>query len=429
MGSAKKASQETANATNVGGQAVIEGVMMRAPGALTVVCRRQSNGELVVRERSVPAAASGPTTWPLIRGAAVLVSSLRLGSQALRWSADVLEKDLDAQERKEAAALDAAKNGGAKDGDAKNGDVKDGDDLDTSHAKAKRAEVIDKIASPPTFTAAMSVMLVAMLSTTGSEEPTPAALSDEPKSGASKLLSILPIVFAIGLFVALPQLAAEGLNALFKLGLEVTSPGYQVITGMSKLVIVVGYLGAIRQNDDIRRVFQYHGAEHKAISTLEAGSELTVEAARPTSPLHARCGTTFLVMVAMVSVVLFSAVGAFLPPLPGGRAVQGIGFFLMKLPLLPVVAAITYEIQRVFAKYCTTGPLRVLLWPGFLVQKITTAEPDDDQLEVALASLRTALARAAEKPVEAAAPADTTYESYDALSGAVPVQAHARAAA
>lgn len=400
----------------VGGQAVIEGVMMRAPGALTIVCRRGSNGELVVRERTVPSPTSGPATWPLFRGALTLVSSLRLGSQALRWSAEILEKDLDAQERIEAARADGKL--GGKD-----------DEAETPKSKAKKAEVVDKLASPPTFTAAMSVMLVALLSTNGTEEPLPA---DEPKSGASRLLAILPIIFAIGLFVALPQLAAEGLNSLFKLGLEVTSPGYQLITGMSKLVIVVGYLGAIRQNDDIRRVFQYHGAEHKAISTLEAGSELTVDAARPTSPLHARCGTTFLVMVAMVSVVLFSVVGALLPPLPGGRAVQGIGFFLLKLPLLPVVAAITYEIQRVFAKYCTTGPLRLLLWPGFLVQKITTAEPDDDQLEVALASLRTALARAADS-VQAGAttetPADTSYESYDALSGAVPIGAHARAAA
>src|SRR5690606_28957379 len=196
--------------------------------------------------------------------------------------------------------------------------------------------------------------------------------------------------FAIGLFVAAPQAAAEGLNHLFGLGLEVTSAGYQVITGISKLVIVIGYLAAIRQMEDVRRVFQYQGAEHKAISTYEAGLDLTVDNARPTSPLHARCGTTFLVMVAMVSVVLFSIVGgiigAVLPPLPGGRLVQGLGFFVLKLPLLPVVAAITYEIQRVFAKYCTTGPLQALLWPGFLVQKITTAPPTDDQLEVALAS-------------------------------------------
>jgi uncharacterized protein YqhQ len=163
-----------------------------------------------------------------------------------------------------------------------------------------------------------------------------------------------------------------------------------------------------------------------AISTYEARADLTVENARPTSPLHARCGTTFLVMVAMVSVVLFSIAGgfihAFLPPIPGGRAVQTIAFFLVKLPLLPVVAAITYEIQRFFAKYCTTGPLQVLLWPGFLVQKITTAKPDDAQLEVALASLRTALARAHAKPA-ATEPADRRFASFGVLSDQVAVPA------
>jgi uncharacterized protein YqhQ len=413
---------EVANATNVGGQAVLEGVMMRAPGALTIVCRRRSNGELVVRERTIPTVTSGPLTWPLIRGAGVLVSSLKIGQQALRWSADIMEKDFDALERKEAAM---------KDGKLASPSERE----DEKAAKVAKAE----IASPPTlsvmspFTHAMSAltqMVVSIVSTTGTETPAPSDGAEEPKSGMSRVLAVVPILFAIGLFVAAPQAVAEGVNAIFKLGLEVTSPGYQVITGVAKLCIVIGYMALLRLNSDIRRVFQYHGAEHKAISTLEAGHDLTVEAARPTSPLHARCGTTFLVMVAMVSVVLFSAVGAFLPPLPGGRLVQGIGFFLMKLPLLPVVAGITYEIQRFMAKYCTTGPLQVLIWPGFLVQKITTAPPDDDQLEVALASLRTALARAAEKAPAAAQPADKTYESYGALSDAVPVdRAHAPLAA
>lgn len=390
---------EAPSPTNVGGQAVIEGVMMRAPGALTIVVRRQSDGGLIVRERSLPTAASGPWTWPLLRGVGVLVSSLKLGSQALRWSADIYEKDYDAAEKARAAADAAPESGPSA----------------AAHRAATKAKAADEIASPPTFTAGMAVSLVSMLSTTGTEEG---------GSSGGKLLSILPIVFAIGLFVAAPQAAAEGINHLFGLGLEVTSAGYQVITGISKLAIVIGYLAAIRQMDDVRRVFQYHGAEHKAISTYEAGLDLTVDNARPTSPLHARCGTTFLVMVAMVSVVLFSIVGgiisAVLPPLPGGRVVQGLGFFLMKLPLLPVVAAITYEIQRVFAKYCTTGPLQVLLWPGFVVQKITTAPPDDSQLEVALASLRTALARATAKPAEIAPP-DAQFPSYDALAAQVPV--------
>jgi uncharacterized protein YqhQ len=160
-------------------------------------------------------------------------------------------------------------------------------------------------------------------------------------------------------------------------------------------------------------MFQYHGAEHKTISTWEAQEELIVANARAKTTLHARCGTTFLVMVAIVSIVVFSAVGAFLPHFAGNRVLESIGFFFIKLPFLPLIAAVTYEIQRVFARYCTTGPLRALLWPGFLVQKITTAEPDDDQLEVALASLRATLWR--EEALAAPVPEDRTFPGYSEL--------------
>jgi hypothetical protein len=219
------------------------------------------------------------------------------------------------------------------------------------------------------------------------------ARNDEGDRGGG-LLMFVPLVFAVFLFIALPQLVAEGLNAWLQLGLEVTAPLFQAITGASKLAIVIGYLSLIRLMPDVKRVFQYHGAEHKAISTYEGGHPLELEHARPTTALHARCGTTFIILVAFVSVVLFSIAGAFLPPIPGPRAMQSVLFFLLKLPLFPVVAGLTFELQRFTARYCSTGPLRVLLWPGFLVQKITTAEPDDAQLEVALASLRSALARA-----------------------------------
>ena len=141
--------------------------------------------------------------------------------------------------------------------------------------------------------------------------------------------------------------------------------------------------------------------------------ELIVENARKKTTLHPRCGTTFLVMVALVSILVFTAVGAFLPHIPGGRVAESVGFFLMKLPFLPLIAAVTFEIQRLFARYCTRGPLRALLWPGFLVQKITTAEPDDAQLEVALASLRATLWR--EEALTAPAPADRTFAGYGEL--------------
>jgi uncharacterized protein YqhQ len=242
---------------------------------------------------------------------------------------------------------------------------------------------------------------------------------DEKKASRGPMVFML--VLMVGFMIALPQAAAAGLNKVLGLGLDVQSPGFQAITGAFKLTIVVSYLFVVRRVfPDIRRVFQYHGAEHKTISTYEAGEALTVENARAKTTLHPRCGTTFLVMVALVSILVFTAIGGFLPKINTGKVVlDNLLFFLEKLPFLPLIAAVTFEIQRVFAKYCTTGPLRALLWPGFLVQKITTIEPDDHQLEVALASLRVTLFR--EEGIEkstavgATNPADVRYASFDSL--------------
>ncbi len=370
----------------IGGQAVIEGVMMRSPGSFAIVCRKRS-GELVVREKPMVATRTGPRTWPLVRGVATVVESLRLGSRALRWSADVYEQGLDEEDARATSGNRSQTTGQSLPGAAPSSTV-------SSTAK--------KISS------ALALSIAALA--TQDERPAP-PLPPEKKGGG--LATALPILFAVGLFVAAPQAGAEGINKLFNLGLEVTSPGFQAITGAAKLLIVVGYLLAIRQIADVRRVFQYHGAEHKTITTYEGGEDLVVENARTKTTAHPRCGTTFLVMVALVSILMFSAAGAFLPKLDGPRWLQSVVFFLLKLPFLPLVAAVTFEIQRVFARYCTTGPLRALLWPGFLVQKITTAEPDDAQLEVALASLRATLWR--EQAVHSPEREDRVFESYPAL--------------
>jgi uncharacterized protein YqhQ len=212
--------------------------------------------------------------------------------------------------------------------------------------------------------------------------------------------------------VALPQLVAALMNRVFHLDLEVQSPKFQAMTGIFKLSIVIGYMLLIRRIPDIRRVFQYHGAEHKTISTYEAGEELTVENARKKTTLHPRCGTTFLVMVAIVSVLVFTAVGSLVPRIhTGSQVLDNVVFFLVKLPFVPVLAAITFEIQRVFARYFTKGPLRLVLVPGFLVQKVTTIEPDDSQLEIALASLRATLFRETGKAAEDTD--DVRFGSYD----------------
>lgn len=377
---------EKPNPTNVGGQAVIEGVMMRAPGALSVVCRRR-DGSLLLRERTVVGPPAGVFRLPFFRGMYTLFSSLKIGNQALRWSAEILEEDL-AKEEAEAGK-----------------------------------KVTNKV--PPGATSIAALSIANFLSSEiedFNDDKSKAAkqLAEHPESApppveksTSGIAIALPLMFAVGLFILLPQAVASGIDSLFKLDLDIRSPAFQAITGASKLAIVVGYLSGLRLIPEVRRVFQYHGAEHKSISTYEAKKDLVVEQARPTSALHARCGTTFIIMVAFVSVVVFSAIGRVFPELPGGSVVNWFGLFFMKLPFFPVIAGITFELQRFFARYCTTGPLQVVLWPGFLVQKITTAPPDDDQLEVALASLRSALANATvELP---AAHPDRSFPSYDSL--------------
>ena len=365
----------------IGGQAVLEGVMMRAPASFAVVVRRR-DGSLHVRERAVAEGAAGAARWPFVRGLASLVESLRLGSEALRFSAEKMEEDL--------AATGA-------------GSVGPGLGLFGAFG--------------------LSLFAIA----TRDDGPASPAASTSKRSSAGMWVML---AFAISFFVALPQGAAAGINRIFALQLEVQSPGFQAMTGALKLAIVVGYLLAIRRVPDIRRVFQYHGAEHKTISTYEAGEALTVDNARAKTTMHPRCGTTFLVMVALVSMVVFAAVGAALPRIHAGSSLgDNLVFFLEKLPFLPALVAVTFELQRVFARYCTTGPLRALLWPGFLVQKITTAEPDDAQLEVALASLRATLFRQ-ERAVASADPEDdVVFPGYeDLLAADVLRPAPARAA-
>jgi len=386
----------------IGGQAVLEGVMMRSPTSFAVVVRRR-DGSLHVRERGMSDTRRGFAKLPLARGVSSLVESLKLGGESLRFSAEQMERDIEAEEAA-AAASGAAKT------EAATAKKKPGAGLGASAMRMLQA-----------IGYATFLLLTADADTDGVPVKEEAAKADPEEKKAPKGPMVLMLVLMIGFMIALPQAAAAGMNKVLGLNLDVQSPGFQAITGAFKLTIVVSYLLVVRRVfPDIRRVFQYHGAEHKTISTYEAGEALTVENARAKTRLHPRCGTTFLVMVALVSILVFTAVGGFLPKINTGKVVlDNVLFFLEKLPFLPLIAAFTFEIQRVFAKYCTTGPLRALLWPGFLVQKITTIEPDDHQLEVALASLRVTLFR--EEGIEKstsvgnASPADVRYASFDSL--------------
>jgi len=355
----------------IGGQALIEGVMMRSPHCFSAVVRRKS-GALVVREMPMADLRRGKLAWPLVRGVAALVEALKLGSAALRFSAEQFEQDLE------------------EDGEPKSG---------------------PRSAGPSTL-ALLSLPIIALLTNSPQnfgKSPSPAPSEGDRKKG---FLGVLSAVFAVGMFVALPQAFAAGASSVFGLGLDVRDVRFQLLTAAAKLTILIGYMLLIRRMPEIYRVFQYHGAEHKSIYTYESGQALTVENARPKTTLHPRCGTTFIVMVALVSILVFSALGPLLPHLGLGKLADNLLFFAFKLPFLPFIAAITFELQRVLAKYCTTGPGQILLWPGFLVQKITTIEPDDKQLEVALSALLVTL----EREQQGAAPETASERTFDDFS-------------
>jgi uncharacterized protein YqhQ len=362
----------------IGGQALIEGVMMRSPHCFSAVVRRK-NGTLVVREQPMSDLRRGKLAWPLVRGVAALVEALKLGSAALRFSAEQFEQDLDHEDGAE---------------------------------KAPR--------TGPSTLALISLPILALISNAPEDlgaGPKPVGGDGEPKK---RFLGVLSVVFAIGVFVALPQAFAAGTSSLLGFNLDVRDVRFQLLTAAAKLTILIGYMLLIRRLPEIYRVFQYHGAEHKSIFTYESGEALTVENARPKTTLHPRCGTTFIVMVALVSIFVFSALGPLLPHLGAGKLADNLLFFAFKLPFLPFIAALTFELQRLLAKYATRGPLQVLLWPGFLVQKITTIQPDDRQLEVALSALLVTL----EREQQGVAPEFTSERTFDDFTtltrGAVP---------
>jgi len=291
----------------IGGQAVIEGVMMRAPACLTVAVRRP-DGTIVLREGLYRSRWS-KKIWKLtgFRGVAMLVESMTMGFAALQFSAE--------------------------------------------------------------------------------QQMTEEELANEGDSG--KLAVVISTLLALGLFIALPQFLASwtAKGAGWDLGL--TDTGFHVLIGGFKLLVFVGYLFAISRIPDVRRLFQYHGAEHKTIHAYEKELPLTVENVQMQSTLHPRCGTTFLVVVIVVSIILGSLAAPLLMPNVGGWLGQ-VALLVIRIALLPIIAAISYELQRLSARFCTTGWKRAFLYPGFLFQKITTREPDDDHVEVAIAAMETA---------------------------------------
>ncbi|MDD6051337.1 MAG: DUF1385 domain-containing protein [Clostridiales bacterium] len=306
---------------DIGGQAVLEGVMMKAPDAIAITVRRKDGTMVVKRQAYTPAAKKHKWMgWPIIRGVVSMGSMLSMGMSTLEDSMKMLGEEYEEEPSKFEKWL-----------------------------AAKLGKNVDKV-----------VMGVAI---------------------------VMAVVLAVGLFIGIPAgvewltgkaigfQSAEAANS-WK-GVFVT-----VIGGLTKVAILIGYMALCGLVPDVRRTFQYHGAEHKTVYCNENGLPLTPENAAPFTTLHPRCGTAFMLIVMVISMVLFLFVGrdiaAFLPR------------FLLHLALLPVVAGVSYEVLKGLA-HKDNAFTRFARWPGLQLQRLTTKQPDAKMLEVAIVSMNVAL--------------------------------------
>ncbi len=300
--------------TTIGGQALIEGIMMKNPQKKTALAVRRPDKTIdisFIEEKSIK--DKFPIfKLPILRGVVTYIETMIQGYKAMMKSADI---------------------SGFTDIEDKNEKPKD--------PKKESA-------------------LTAAIMTAG---------------------SILGIVLAVGLFVMIPTYAVEGIEWLFKT--EFSELGKAVTTQFIKVFVLVLYMWAISFLKDINRVFAYHGAEHKTIFCYEAGLELTLENVKKQKRLHPRCGTSFLILMILVNVVVSTVMQMIFPPIYQSALLRSAVGILM----LPLICGLGYEVLKLCGKYDNVVT-KIISAPGMWLQRITTKEPDDDMIEIAIAALK-----------------------------------------
>ncbi len=302
--------------TMIGGQALIEGVMMMGPDKIAMVVRGPEG--LVTQQKKLESIKNKHPIlgWPIIRGVVNFVRSMSTGMKALMWSAEFFPE---------------------------------GEDEETPGKEPSR----------------FSKWLDNKLS------------SEKAQKTAMTISMVFGIVLALGVFMLLPAFLTGLIGGALAKGSIVRN----LLEGAVRLAILVGYLLLVSRMKDIQRVFSYHGAEHKTIACYEAGQELTVDNVRSFPRLHPRCGTSFLFTVVIISILVFSLMVPF-----DNMALRVVS----RLVLLPVVVALSYEVNRLVGRY-DNWLTRILRVPGLMMQKLTTNEPDDSMIEVGIESLKLAL--------------------------------------
>ena len=371
---ARAFSEDGPRKTHIGGQALIEGVMMQGKNCWAIGVR-EPDGGLFSQEYPLSKKGNRPTwfSWPLVRGCVALVDLLTLGFKALEIAANKAFDD------EEEIAESPASN------DPESPASHDSESLASNSPKSCLA---DTGSSAPNDTVSSE------LSTSdfgSSSNPESASVSDSTDEGVlSKaemtFAMVLGVVLAVALFILLPA----GLSNVIVGEYEQNPFVWNIVDGVVRVAIFIFYVWLIGRMPDIKRMFSYHGAEHKTIHCYEHGLELTPENARQFPCLHVRCGTAFLIMVMLIAIVVYTVI-----PLDGVIASLGITgaaafalLLVVRLVFLPVIAGISYEITVKWAGSHPENPLvKVVLWPGMQMQRLTTNEPDDSMLECAIAAM------------------------------------------
>ena len=333
--------------TTIGGQALIEGIMMCGPRR-TAIAVRKADGSIYVEEIKKSASETFFEKVPLIRGCIRFFRQLISGTAALMKSAEISEEG-DPQETADRVVEHVSANAD----DDRPQTVQEAKEKNKS-SKEKTASKLDKFA-------------------------------DNHSNGLMIFAAVLGLMFSIVLFILLPRLIVDTCLHFFaaersdSIALNV---GLNFIEGLLRITIFLTYLGLTSRMKDIARVWIYHGAEHKTIACYEAGEELTVENIRKMSRFHPRCGTAFLFIVVLVSILVFCVASVFI-----GVSVWWVNM-LVRLALVPLVGGISYEILRFCGRHDQNSICKIFIAPGLALQKLTTKEPTDSMIEVAIASVQ-----------------------------------------
>ena len=395
--------EDGANKTHVGGQALIEGVMMRGRYNWAAAVREPS-GNIYIEEHDL---ASGKAKnkwlyWPVVRGCRAFVESLILGYKALEIAAMHAYGD---EEEPGAKAEEASANGAISKEDASVDEsvASETSDFSWKNDFGNPNEAVDALGAQRS----LDIVVETNAAESGAVEPNAvepgaaASESDETRDGDDggfgkremAISMVLGLLLGVGLFIIAPAFIANVLVGEY----DDKTLLWNVVDGIVRIVVFVFYIWLIGRMQDIKRMFSYHGAEHKTIHCYEHGLPLTPENARSFPRLHVRCGTAFLIMVMIIAIFVYT-----ITPLNGLIAAWGVPdgpaklalVIVARILLMPVIAGISYEITVKWAGSHPENPLvKVVLWPGMQMQRLTTNEPDDEMLECAIAAMQRVLER------------------------------------